>query len=64
MTRRNWSDDYAALNGDVKKVLQEAASNMAAVYVIQYDMFLYTQIEEAQTMINILMARFDSCMAS
>lgn len=63
VTRHNWTDDYASLNVDVKCILKEAASNLAACYVIMYDMFGYTQLEEAQTMINLLMARFDSCMA-
>ena len=37
VTRRNWSDDYAGLNDDVKKILEEAASAEAAQYVINYD---------------------------
>ena len=62
-TRRNWSDDYSSLNVDVKGLLKEAASNLAAVYCINYDMFLYTQLEEAETMINVLMARLDQIIA-
>ena len=37
-TRFNWSDAYSGLNVDVKGILKEAASNLAAIYVIQYDM--------------------------
>jgi len=33
----NWSDQYAALNIDVKKTLSEAASNLCALYIINYD---------------------------
>lgn len=36
-TRKNWSDDYAALNVDVKGILKEVASNLAAIYVLNYD---------------------------
>ena len=61
-TRYNWSDAYGALDVDVKGMLKEAASNLAACYVIQYDMFGYTQLEEAQTMINFLMARVDAIL--
>src|SRR3990167_10231999 len=54
ITRRNWTDDYSSLNNDVKKVLQGAASDLAAINAIIYDMGGYTSREEAQTMINVL----------
>lgn len=54
MTRRNWSDDYAGLNVDVKGILKEAASNLAAMYVIQFDMSGFTTLGEAESMITIL----------
>jgi beta-galactosidase/beta-glucuronidase len=53
-TRKNWSDDYSSLNVDVKGVLKEAASNMAAIYVIQFDMSGFTSRGEAESMITIL----------
>ena len=53
-TRHNWSDDYATLNADVKGLLKEAASNLAAIYVIQFDMTDFTSRIEAEDMINIL----------
>ena len=52
--RYNFSDAYAALNADVKGLLKEAASNLAAIYVIQYDMSGFTSRVEAEDMINIL----------
>lgn len=58
MTRFNWSDAYAGLNADVKYILQEAASDLAAIYVIQYDMSGFSSRAEAVTMCNILYARF------
>jgi hypothetical protein len=53
-TRHNWSDDYASLNADVKGLLKEIASNLAAIYVIQYDMSGFTSRTEAENMVNIL----------
>lgn len=53
-TRYNWSDNYSSLNVDVKGLLKEVASNLAAIYVIQYNMAGYTSRTEAEDMINIL----------
>src|SRR3990167_9608338 len=53
-TRYNWSDKYATLNVDVKGILKQAASNLAAIYVISYDMGGYTSRTEAENMVNIL----------
>ena len=50
----NFSDNYATLNDDVKGILKEAASDLAAIYVIQYDMSGFTSRTEAEDMINIL----------
>lgn len=52
--RYNFSDNYATLNADVKGLLKEAASNIAAIYVIQYDMSGFSSRVEAEDMINIL----------
>jgi hypothetical protein len=53
-TGYNWSDAYAGLNADVKAILKLAASNMAAMYVIQYDMGGFNSREEAETMLDVL----------
>ena len=53
-TRINYSDTFSTLNADVKGILKEAASNLAAIYVIQYDMGGFTSRREAESMINIL----------
>lgn len=52
--RFNFSDVYSTLNDDTKGLLKEVASNLAAIYVIQYDMSGYTSRIEAEDMINIL----------
>lgn len=54
MTRNNWSDQYGSLNADVKGILKEVASNLAAIYVINYDMSGFTTRTEAENMVNIL----------
>lgn len=62
-TGKNWSDAYSALNVDVKGILKEAASNLAAIYVIQFDFAVTggTRIE-AEDQINVLMFRFNECI--
>ena len=54
ITRKNFSDVYSTLNVDVKGLLKEVASNIAAIYVITYDMSGYTSRVEAEDMINVL----------
>lgn len=53
-TRYNWSDAYSGLNVDTKGLLKEVASNLAAIYVIQFDMSGFTTRIEAEDMINVL----------
>ena len=57
VTRFNWSDVYSTLNSDVKLILEDVVSNLAAIYGIQFDMFGYTSTDEAEVMINVLMTR-------
>ena len=54
VTRFNWSDVYATLDADVRGILKEVSTNLAAIYVISYDMSGYTSRVEAEDMINIL----------
>lgn len=58
----NWSDAYSGLNVDVKGILKEAASNLAAMYVIQYDMSGFTSLAEAQTMLSVLDSNYQDCI--
>ncbi len=62
ITRYNWSDAYSGLNTDVKYTLQEAASNLAAIYVINYDMSGFSSRAEAELMIKVLLHRFKECI--
>lgn len=52
--RFNFSDVYGSLNDDTKGVLNDAASNMAAIYVISYDMSGYNSRIDAENTVNIL----------
>jgi len=56
-TKTNYSDTYSALNVDVKGLLKEIASNLAAIYVIEYDMSGFPSRSEAESMITILRDR-------
>ena len=62
-TRYNWSDDYQFLNGDTRDILKEAASNLAAIYVINYDMSGFTSRAEAESMINVLRDAYLRCIS-
>ncbi len=62
-TRFDWSTAYAALAAEVKHTLTEAVSNLAAIYMINYDMGGYTSRTEAEIMINVLKQRADECIA-
>jgi hypothetical protein len=61
--RFNFSDAYAGLNADTKGLLKQAASNLAAIYVIQYDMSGFTSRIEAEDMINVLRDGYLRCIA-
>ena len=63
MTRFNWSDAYTGLNVDVKGILKEAASNLAAMYVVEFDMSGFTSRFEAETMLDVLYERFLSAIS-
>ena len=52
--RYNFSDTYATLNADTRGILKEVASDLAAIYVIQYDLSGFTSRIEAEDMINVL----------
>lgn len=61
--RYNFSDNYAALNADTKGILKEVASNLAAIYIIQYDMSGYNSRVDAEDMVNILRDAALRCIA-
>lgn len=52
--RFNFSDTYSTLNDDTRQLLKQVASDLAAIYVINYDMSGYSSRIEAEDMINVL----------
>lgn len=62
VTRKNWTDAYSGLNADVKSVLKEAASNLAAAYVISYDFNNFLSRSYAFDRVSFLMQRFTECV--
>lgn len=57
LMRYNVVDNYAALNGDVKKILAEYAARFAGVQLIAFNMAGFTSRIEAEDMINIHLFR-------
>ena len=53
-SRKNYVATYASLTAAKKYILQDAASNYAAIKAIQYDMGGYNSRGEAEDMINVL----------
>ncbi len=51
-TKKNWTDIYSTLNDDVKFILNQIVSNLAAIDIITHDMAGYSSRVEAETMIN------------
>lgn len=52
--RFNFVAVYGSLTDATRYILREAVANLAAIYVIQYDMSGFTSRVEAEDMINIL----------
>ncbi len=54
VTRFDWVGAYAGLTDEVRFILNQVASDLAAIYGITYDMSAYTaDTVEAETMLNI-----------
>lgn len=53
LCRYNFTDNYASLNDDTKKILEGLCSDLAAINVINYDTTGYMS-SEAANMINVL----------
>lgn len=53
----NWIDIYSTLNADFKKVLDEATSNLAAIYLVQADYSGFVDTRAAESKMDVLHAR-------
>ena len=62
-TMVNWSDLYSTLNVDVKGLLKEAASNLAAMYVLNYDL-TGTSLRGFETRLDVLRDGLTRAMAA
>ena len=54
LSRVDWVAAYAGLSANYKTILEEVTSNLAAQYMIQYDMSGFTSRYEAETMLDVL----------
>jgi len=57
VTREDLVANYASYDSNIKLILEEACSNLAAIYAIQWNMSGYTSRVEAEDMVNILFER-------
>lgn len=53
-SKYNWIDNYSTLNVDVRTILDMVVSDLAAIYVIQYDMENFASYLEPEDRINVL----------
>jgi hypothetical protein len=58
VTGTNWTDEYSALNVDVKGILKMAASNLAAIWVLNYDYDSFGNTRHVEDRINTLWRTF------
>lgn len=56
-TRYDWVTNYNSLTSGAKLLLQQTASDLAAIYLINYSMSGYTSRMEASTMLDVLSDR-------
>ena len=60
-----WASDtteFNALDSGIKRILTECASDLAAIYVINYDLSGFTTRYEAEDMINVLYKMANDCL--
>ena len=54
LSRVDWVANYSTLGANYKIILEEVTSNLAAQYMIEYDMSGFTTRYEAETMLDVL----------
>ena len=59
----NWIDVYSAMNADFKQAIEQAAAAYAAVNVVRYKPSAYASLNEAITIVNINLDRYDRAVA-
>jgi hypothetical protein len=58
-----WYTNYAATYPHVAHLLVDAATNLGAIYIINYDMSGFTNIQEATARINTLYTMYAAAVA-
>lgn len=53
-TRKDWTTNYSSIKTNFKGILDDIASDMVAMRIINYDMSVFTSRTEAQTMLDVL----------
>lgn len=61
-TRRDWLTNYSSLASPIKTALGEAASNFAAMHVIDYDPSGYSSLSEASTLLDVLLDKYKTAL--
>lgn len=54
ITRYDWVSNFSSVAANSKKVLEGVCSDLAAMFVISYDMGVFNSRFEAQTMLDVL----------
>ena len=53
LCRYDFTANYLSLNANTKQILREAATCLAAMYAVSFDMGGYTSLAEAETIIDV-----------
>jgi len=61
-SRYDWVTNYASIPATTKQILEDAASSMAAIALINYDMSGYTSRTESQVMLDVNWSRLVECI--
>src|SRR3990167_7383777 len=59
LTRYDWIANYSSVGTNFKPMLDDGVANLAAMELIKYDQSGYTNIPEAQTMLDVLKDNFE-----
>jgi hypothetical protein len=64
ITRYNWAENWNTLDEKAKKIIKEAMTTLAAVYMVNYDVSGYASRFEAQYISDALQLRADRAIAA
>lgn len=64
LTRKDWVADYSTITTNFKPILDDAASDYAAMKLIAYDLDAYSKVLMAQTMIDLMRDNFERSISA